>query len=68
MARDISIGSRRFWVLSEPDTLGWRAKVVEVLEEGRVTRSLGIEASGETRQDADERAVGVLQQRLRTTP
>lgn len=65
MARDITIGSRRFWILSEPEKRGWKAQVVEVFEEGKSTKELGIEATGETRQAADDRALGFLQQRLR---
>jgi hypothetical protein len=65
MARDITIGGRRFWVLSEPDTPGWIARVVEVLNEGKSTRHLGIEATGDTRQAADDRALGFLQQHIR---
>lgn len=68
MAHDVTIGSRRFWILSEPDKRGWKAQVVEVLEEGKSTKELGIEATGETRQAADDRALGVLQQRLREHP
>lgn len=68
MAHDVTIGSRRFWILSEPDQRGWKAQVVEVFNEGHSTEALGIQATGETRQDADDRALGVLQQRLRKHP
>lgn len=65
MAHEVTIGSRRFWILSEPDKRGWKAQVVEVFNEGKSTKELGIEATGDTRQAADDRALGVLQQRLR---
>ena len=65
MAREISIGSRRFWIVSEPFERGWRAQVLEVLNDRGNTKRVGIEAIGETRGVADDRAVGQLQHRLR---
>ena len=66
MAREVTVGSRRFYIVSEPhEVLGWRAKVLEVLDEQGGTKEMGIETTGETRGMADERAVGVLQSRLR---
>ena len=67
MAREVTVGSRRFYIISEPhEVLGWRAKVLEVLDEQGSTKETGIETTGETRGMADERAVGVLQSRLRS--
>jgi len=65
MAREINIGVRRFWVVSEPTGRGWKAQVLEVLDAGGLTHQLGIESIGETRSMADDRAVGKLQHRLR---
>ena len=65
MAREINIGTRRFWVVSEPSGRGWKAQVLEVLDARGVTHQLGIESIGETRSMADDRAVGKLQHSLR---
>ena len=65
MAREVNISGRKFYIVSEPDEkLGWKAQVLEVFDpEG--TKEVGIETSGATRSEADERALGVLQHRLR---
>jgi hypothetical protein len=65
MAREINIGRRKFWVVSEPADRGWKAQVLEVLDDGVGTEVTGIETTGETRGVADDRAVGQLQHRLR---
>ena len=65
MAREINIGARRFWVVSEPAGPGWKAEVLEVIDARGGTHQLGIESIGETRSMADDRAVGKLQHRLR---
>ena len=65
MAREVNIGDRKFWVVSEPAGRGWRAQVLEVIDARGVTNQLGIESIGETRSMADDRAVGKLQHRLR---
>ena len=65
MAREVNIGDRRFWVVSEPSDRGWKAQVLEVLDELGATNKTGIETVGETRTVADDRAVGKLQHRLR---
>ena len=54
MARQLEILGRRFWVLSEPHGLGWKASVVEV--KGEAQESVGIEATAETRGAADDAA------------
>ena len=65
MAREIRIGDRKFYIVSEPgDNRNWQAQVLEVVDTGD-TVSVGIETSGDTRSEADERALGVLQHRLR---
>jgi hypothetical protein len=65
MAREVTIGLRRFYILSEPDDKGWKAQVLEVIDGQGSTKEMGIETTGETRGLADERAYGVLQHRLR---
>jgi hypothetical protein len=67
MARQIEIGARRFWIVSEPVEKGWKARVLEVVDGGTGTQTIGIETTGETRSVADDRAVGQLQHRLRDT-
>jgi hypothetical protein len=65
MSREVKIANRRFWIVSEPHDGGWKAHVLEVIDEGRVTTDMEIETTGETRSMADDRAVGQLQHRLR---
>jgi hypothetical protein len=65
MAREVKIGSRRFWIVSEPHDKGWKAQVLEVLGEPGDTKEVGIETTGETRSIADDRAIGRLQHRLK---
>ena len=65
MAREVSIGSRKFYIVSEPDDHGWRAQVLELIDDKGSTKEMGIETTGETRGLADERALSVLQHRLR---
>jgi hypothetical protein len=65
MAKEVKIGSRRFWIVSEPNDRGWKAQVLEVLDDHGETRSMEIETTGDTRSVADDRAVGQLQHRLR---
>ena len=64
MAREVSIGSRKFWIVSEPHEKGWKAQVLEVVDEVGGTSDIGIETIGETRSMADDRAIGLLQHRL----
>jgi hypothetical protein len=65
MAREVRIGNRRFWIVSEPDDGGWKAHVLEVTGDNGVTSDMAIETTGETRSMADDRAIGQLQHRLR---
>jgi hypothetical protein len=64
MSREFTIGSRRYWILSEPEDKGWKAQVLEVVDESGATQNVGIETTGETRGMADDRAVGQLLHRL----
>ena len=66
MAQEVTIGSRRYWIVSEPAPGGWRAQVLEVLDvDGRSTQEVGIHATADTRAAADEKALGRLQRLLR---
>ena len=66
MASQVTVGDRKFYIVSEPeDHRGWKAQVLEVIDDRGGTRDMGIETSGETRSLADERALGVLQHKLR---
>jgi hypothetical protein len=64
MSREFTVGSRRFLIVSEPQDKGWKAQVLEVLDEVGGTEAIGLETTGETRSMADDRAVGQLQHRL----
>jgi hypothetical protein len=63
MARELEINSRRYWILSEPDAGGWKAKVVEVRDDGS-SDQIGIDATGETRGAADDAAERKLRRLL----
>jgi hypothetical protein len=65
MSSEVTVEGRRFYIVSEPENNGWRAKVLELLDAAGATTEMGIETTGETRGVADERALGVLQHRLR---
>jgi hypothetical protein len=65
MSREVSIGSRKFWIVSEPLDKGWKAQVLEVLDGHEGTKEIGIQTTGDTRSMADDRAIGQLQHRLR---
>jgi hypothetical protein len=67
MAREVTVGGRRFYIVSEPEDRGWKAQVLEIIDDKGSTKEMGIETTGETRTLADERALGVLQQRLRAS-
>jgi hypothetical protein len=65
MSQEVAIGDRRFYIVSEPEDGGWKAQVLELLDNKGSTKDTGIATTGETRSVADERALGVLQHRLR---
>lgn len=55
--RQIELRGRRYWILSEPQGSGWKASVVQLVDQdGERTEPVGIEASGQTRGAADEAA------------
>ena len=68
MSCEVTVEGRRFYIVSEPENDRWRAQVVELLDDQGATKDMGIETTGETRGLADERALGVLQHRLRAVP
>jgi hypothetical protein len=63
MARELDIQGRRYWILSEPDAGGWKARVVEVFDDGS-SEQVGIDANGETRGAADAAAERKLRRML----
>ena len=65
MAREVKVGARRFYIVSEPDDGGWRAQVLEILDDLGATQGMGIETTGETRTLADDRALTLLQHKLK---
>jgi hypothetical protein len=67
MAREVRIGQRTFYIVSEPGDRNWKAQVLEVDGSTGDTITVGIETVGSTRSEADERALGALQNRLRET-
>lgn len=63
MAKEIDVKGRKYWILSDPEDHGWRARVVEVREDGS-NEEVGIDATAETRGAADEAAERKLRRLL----
>lgn len=63
MARELELNSRRYWILSEPHGGGWKAKVVQLHDDGS-SEDLGLEATAETRNAADDAAERKLRRLL----
>jgi len=63
MARELELKGRRYWILSEPLTGGWKARVVGVREDGS-SEELGIDATADTRGAADDAAERKLRRLL----
>ena len=63
MAKEIDAKGRKYWILSDPADTGWRARVVEVHEDGS-HEEIGIDATAETRGAADEAAERKLRRLL----
>lgn len=55
MSRQLELRGRQFWILSEPFEEGWKAQISEAQEDGS-SEPLGVEATGETRVEADAAA------------
>ena len=62
MAKQMELKGRRFWILSEPHDVGWKAKVVEMKDGSK--DEVGIEATAETRAAADDAAERKLRRLL----
>ena len=62
MAKQLELKGRQFWILSEPEGAGWKASVVEV--KGADQESIGIDATGSTRGEADDAAERKLRRLL----
>ncbi len=65
MAKQVELHGRMFWILSEPEGIGWKAEVLEV-KPGNVEESIGIDATGETRGAADDAAERKLRRLMQT--
>ena len=63
MARELELNGRKYWIISDPDGNGWKAKVVE-MRAGGESDEIGIEASAETRTAADAAAERKLRRLL----
>ena len=69
VSRQLELQGRRYWILSEPHGTAWKASVVELIDsEGQFTEPVGIEATAETRGQADLAAERKLRRLLRTPP
>ena len=65
MARELELSGRRYWILSEPHGEGWKARVVQVREDGG-NDEIGIEATAGTRGAADSAAERKLRRLLQS--
>ena len=63
MARELQLDGHRYWILSEPRDNGWKARVIELCDDG-TNDEIGIEASAETRGAADAAAERKLRRLL----
>ncbi|HEY2149397.1 MAG TPA: hypothetical protein VGH34_01240 [Vicinamibacterales bacterium] len=63
MARELALHGRMYWILSEPEGDGWKATVLENKADGSQD-SIGIDATGETRSQADDAAERKLRRLL----
>jgi len=64
MAKRLDLNGRRFWIMSEPQGAGWKAFVVEIVDQHQ--QEIGIEATADTRTAADDAAERKLRRMLRT--
>jgi hypothetical protein len=63
VARELELKGRRYWIISDPERDAWKARVVELHEDGDADE-IGIEASAETRTAADAAAERKLRRLL----
>lgn len=66
MARQLEFSGRRYWILSDPHGEGWKATVVEIVDDAGKTQPVGIEATAETRGAADDAAERKLRRLVQT--
>ncbi len=68
MSKQLDLHGRRYWILSEPRGNGWKAIVVELIDDRTETiEPIGIEAVAETRGAADEAAERKLRRMVRAS-
>ena len=65
MAKELELNGRRYWIVSEPHGNGWKARVLEISDDGG-SDEVGIEATGETRGGADDGAERKLRRLVQT--
>jgi hypothetical protein len=65
VAKQLELQGRQYWILSEPQGAGWRGWVVEVKADGS-QEDIGIEATAETRGQADDGAERKLRRLLQS--
>ena len=63
MAKQLDLKGRQFWILSEPTAGGWTATVME-MKDGKEQEPVGIDATGQTRGEADDSAERKLRRML----
>ena len=63
MAREVELGGRKYLIISDPEGQAWKAKVLEMRENGE-SDEIGIEATAETRTAADASAERKLRRLL----
>jgi len=63
VARELELADRKFWIISDPEGNGWKARVVEMRANGE-SDEIGIDASAETRTAADAAAERKLRRLL----
>ena len=63
MARELELEGRKYWIISEPEGTGWKAKVIELQANGE-SDEIGIDALAQTRTAADAAAERKLRRLL----
>ena len=66
MARELELDGRKYWIISDPEGTGWKAKVVEIRANNE-SDEIGIDATAETRTAADAAAERKLRRLLGIT-
>jgi hypothetical protein len=63
MAKQLVLNGTQYWIMSEPHGDGWKALVVQVKDDG-TQEAIGVEATAETRSQADDAAERKLRRLL----